>query len=147
MIASAVTTPQPPAVVSTTTFGPVRQRLGGERGGGLERLLDVAARVIPACRHSPSNTLSSAASAPVWLAAALAPPSVAPPLTSDQRLARGGAARRSSRRPPVRDALDVGEADRGARVVGVVVEVVGDRDGGGVACRHGRLMPTPVCRA
>ena len=39
-MASAVTTPQPPAVVSTTTRAPFGQRLGGEGGGGLERLLD-----------------------------------------------------------------------------------------------------------
>ena len=40
MIASDVTTPQPPAVVSTTTFGPAWRGLGGERRRGLERLLD-----------------------------------------------------------------------------------------------------------
>ena len=39
-MASAVTTPQPPAVVTTATRGPARERLGGEGGGGLERLLD-----------------------------------------------------------------------------------------------------------
>ena len=60
----------------------------------------VAARVIPAARHSPSNTLSFAASAPVWLAAACAPPSVAPPLTSTSGLRAAAPARRSIRPRP-----------------------------------------------
>ena len=41
-----------------------------------------AARVAPAGRAMPSNTVSSLARAPVWLAAARWPPAVAPPLTS-----------------------------------------------------------------
>ncbi len=42
----------------------------------------MAARVMPAWRHMPSNTRSSLASEPVWLAAAFCPPAVAPPFTS-----------------------------------------------------------------
>ena len=96
----------------------------------------VAARMTPAWRHTPSKTRSSAASAPVWLAAARWP-------------ARGGAAlhehdaacvgdRRASRveeAAAVGDALDVGQGHRGGGVVGVEVEVVGDADRGGVAGR------------
>ena len=60
----------------------------------------VAARVMPAARHAPSNTLSSAASAPVWLAAARAPPSVAPPLTSTSGLRAAAWPKRSSSARP-----------------------------------------------
>ncbi len=44
---------------------------------------------------------------------------------------------RSSKCPPVDDALDVGERNRGGRVCGKPVEVVGRCDGGGVAGRDG----------
>ena len=99
-MASAVTTPHPPAVVSTTTFGP-----GG--GGWVANVAAasnassiVVARVIPTARQAPSNTLSLAASAPVWLAAARAPPSVAPPLTSTRGLRAAAWPKRSiSTRP------------------------------------------------
>ena len=42
----------------------------------------VTARTAPLWRTMPSNTRSSVASAPVWLAAASAPRGVIPPLTS-----------------------------------------------------------------
>ena len=51
--------------------------------------------VFPACRHAPSNTLSSAARAPVWEAAARWPPSVAPPFTSTSGMPSTTAAMRS----------------------------------------------------
>ncbi|GIU89241.1 MAG: hypothetical protein KatS3mg010_0340 [Acidimicrobiia bacterium] len=77
----------------------------------------VAARVIPAWRHMPSNTRSSLASDPVWLAAARCPPGVVPPFTSTTGLRRVTAREPLEQRAPVRDAFDVGEAHRG-RVVG-----------------------------
>ena len=62
----------------------------------------VVARVIPAARQAPSKTLSSAANAPVWLAAARAPPSVAPPFRSTSGLRAAAAASRSiNARPSV----------------------------------------------
>ena len=78
-IASAVRTPHPPAVVSTATRGP--------RGNGWVAKVAAASKassavdtwVTPSAAHTPSKTRWSAASAPVWLAAARAPPSLAPP--------------------------------------------------------------------
>ena len=88
-MASAVTTPHPPAVVSTTTFGPTGNGWVANVAAASNAASTVVARVIPAARQAPSKILSSAASAPVWLAAARAPPSVAPPFstTSGLRLA------------------------------------------------------------
>ena len=80
VIASAVTTPQPPAVVSTATFGPCGRGWVAKVAAASNASSTFAARVAPAWRHMPSNTRSSLASAPVWLAAARWPPAVAPPL-------------------------------------------------------------------
>ena len=85
-MASEVTTPHPPAVVSTTTFGPAGSGWVANVAAASNASSTVAARVTPAWRQTPSNTLSSAASAPVWLAAARAPPSVVPPLTTTSGL-------------------------------------------------------------
>jgi hypothetical protein len=60
----------------------------------------VAARVMLACRHMPVNTVSSAASEPVWLAAARWPPAVAPPLTSTSGLRRATSRQRSKKVRP-----------------------------------------------
>ncbi|MEI2653689.1 MAG: hypothetical protein V9G12_16360 [Microthrixaceae bacterium] len=82
LIASAVTTPQPPAVVITTTRLPDGSGWVASVAAASNASSTVAARQTPACRHAPSNTRSSVASEPVWLDAARAPPAVAPPLTS-----------------------------------------------------------------
>ena len=102
VIASAVTTPHPPTVVSTTMFGPAGSGCVANVAAASNASSTLSARVMPAARHAPSKTLSSAASAPVWLAAACAPPSVAPPLTSTSGLRAAAPARRSiSPRPSV----------------------------------------------
>ena len=136
-MASLVTTPQPPAVVSTTTFGPFGSGWVANVAAASNASSTVAARVTPAWRHAPSKTLSSAASAPVWLAAARAPFAVAPPFTTTSGLRAATDANRSSSAATVDDALHVGERHRRGRVVGVPVEVVGRGDRGGVAGRHG----------
>ena len=64
---------------------------------------------------------------PVWLAAARWPPAVVPPFTSTTGLRRATVAQALEERAAVGDAFDVREADRGRGVVGVAVEVVGDR--------------------
>ena len=69
-MASAVTTPQPPAVVSTTTLGPAGRGCVANVAAASKASSTVAARVAPAWRQTPSKTRSSLASAPVWLAAA-----------------------------------------------------------------------------
>ena len=58
----------------------------------------------------------------------------------------GGGREAVHQRPAVGDPLDVGETDRGGVVGGVPAEVVGDRDGGGVAPDTARLIPTPESR-
>ena len=136
-MASAVTTPQPPAVVSTTTFGPGRQRLGGERGRRLERLLD---RRGPGDPGGPALAVEDlvVGGQRAGVAGRGARPALGgAALDQHERLARGGAGEAVEQRPAVGDALDVGEPDGGRRVVGVVVEVVGHGDRGGVAGRHG----------
>ena len=81
-MASAVTTPQPPAVVITTTFGPLGSGCVAKVAAASNASSTVAARVTPAWRMAPSKMRSLVASAPVWDAAARWPPSVAPPFTS-----------------------------------------------------------------
>ena len=56
---------QPPAVVSTTVFGPFGSGCVANVATASNASSTVTARVTPACRHAPSNTLSSAANAPV----------------------------------------------------------------------------------
>jgi len=81
-IASAVTTPQPPAVVSTAVRGPRGRGCVANVAAASNASSMVAASRIPACAHMPANTRSSDARLPVWLAAARLPPLVVPPLTS-----------------------------------------------------------------
>jgi len=60
----------------------------------------VAARTAPAWRHMPVKTRSSVARLPVWLAAARAPPLVAPPLTRTTGLRRHTSRRRLKKSAP-----------------------------------------------
>ena len=91
VIASAVTTPQPPAVVSTTVFGPFGSGCVANVAAASNASVTSTARVIPAARHSPSKILSFAASAPVWLAAALRAALGRAALHQHERLDGGGA--------------------------------------------------------
>ena len=147
-IASAVTTPQPPAVVSTTTFGPARRRLGGERGRGLERLLH---RRRPGDPGGPARAVEHRVVGGERAGVAGRGPRAAgggAALHEHQRLGRGRRGERVEQRRAVVDALEVGQTDVGRVVVGVEVEVVGHRHGGGVAGRdRPRRSPTPVARA
>jgi hypothetical protein len=99
-MASAVTTPPPPAVVSTTTFGPSGRGWVAKVAAASNASSTVAARVAPACRQTPSKSRSSLASAPVWLAAARCPPSVAPPFTSTTGFSAAAAASRCRKSRP-----------------------------------------------
>ena len=147
-MASAVTTPQPPAVVTTATLRPVGQRLGGEAWPPPRRPpRSCAARTTPAWRHMPSKTRSSVASEPVWLAAARAPPAVAPPLTSTtgMRSAHGpqpleearGRRGRPRRRRARRRSRDRRRRTRGSR---------SRRPGAALPADTARLTPTPLAQ-
>ena len=85
-IASAVTTPQPPTVVSTTTRLPRGSGCVENEAATSNARSMSSTRIAPVARHTPSNTLSSLAKAPVWLEAALLPAVVAPPLTTTSGL-------------------------------------------------------------
>ena len=69
-IASAVTTPHPPAVVSTATRFPARRGWVANVAAASNASSIDPARIAPAWRHTPSKTRSSLASAPVCDAAA-----------------------------------------------------------------------------
>ena len=60
----------------------------------------VAARVTPSWRHTPSNTRSSDARAPVWLAAARDPDEVAPPFRRTRGMRSVTEAMRSAKARP-----------------------------------------------
>ena len=140
-MASAVTTPQPPAVVSTTTFGPAGAGCVANVAAASNASSTVAALVIPAARHSPVEHLVVGGQRAGVARRGAGPALGRPALDEHERLARGGAGEAVEQRPAVGDALDVGQPDGGRRVVGVVVEVVGDRHGGGVAGRHRTADP------
>jgi hypothetical protein len=74
-------TPHPPAVVTTTTWGPAGKGWVANVAAASKPSCTVVARITPAWRMAPSKTRSLAAKAPVWDAAARWPPSVAPPFT------------------------------------------------------------------
>ncbi len=143
-MASAVTTPQPPAVVTTHTRGPFGSGWVAKVAAASYASSIVAARTTPAWRQPPSKTRSSVARLPVWLAAARAPTSEAPALDEHDRHALGHGPHALEEAAAVGEALDVGEPDRGRRIVGVVLEVVGDADRGGVARRDGPADPDAV---
>ena len=133
-IASAVTTPHPPAVVSTAVRGP-RQRLRRERRRRLERLLDGrGARDPGLAAHAVEDAVVGREAAGVARRGALAAGGRAA-LDEHDRLAPRDGRETVEERSAVVDAFDVREADRGRVVVGVPVEVVGDGDRGRVAGR------------
>ena len=119
MIASAVTTPQPPAVVSTTTFGPVGSGWVANVAAASKASSTVAARITPAWRHTPSNTRSSLAErARVGRRGPLAAGGGAALHQHERHAPRSPTAHRVEERATVGDPLDVGEADGGGVVVG-----------------------------
>src|SRR5436309_2017844 len=79
LIASAVTTPHPPAVETTQTLGPFGNGWLANVAAASYASSIVAARTTPAWRQAPSKTRSSVARLPVWLAAARAPTPDPPP--------------------------------------------------------------------
>ena len=85
-MASEVTTPQPPTVVSTTTLLPRGSGCVAKLAATSKPSSTVLAREAPVLRHSPSKILSLLAKAPVWLCAAREPASVAPPFTTTSGL-------------------------------------------------------------
>ena len=64
-MASAVTTPHPPAVVTTATRGPRGRGWVAKVAAASNASSTLSARVTPAWWHMPSKTRSSLASAPV----------------------------------------------------------------------------------
>ena len=87
-MASAVTTPHPPTVVTTATLGPDGNGWVANVAATSKASSIVAALTAPAWRTAPSNTRSDVARAPVCDAAARAPPLVAPPFTITTGLRR-----------------------------------------------------------
>ena len=75
-------TPHPPAVVTTTVFGPSGSGCVAKVAAASKASSTVRARHTPAWRIAPVKMRCSPASAPVWEAAACCPASVTPPLTS-----------------------------------------------------------------
>ena len=96
MMASAVTTPHPPAVVMTTTFGPFGSGWVAKVAAASNASSTVAARVTPAWRHDAvEHAVVGGQGAGVAGAAARWPPAVAPPLTSTSGLRSATVAMRS----------------------------------------------------
>ena len=90
-------TPGPPALVTIASRLPAGQRLVGKRMAVLNSSSMLSTRRMPASRKTASQTASSPASEPVWLAAASAPCGVRPDL-----MARIGLAPVAARDPPRR---------------------------------------------
>ena len=84
--ASAVTTPHPPAVVRIATRLPRGSGDVAKNAAASKASSTPAARTMPSWRHSPENTSSFDAKAPVWLDAARAPSADAPPLSNTMGL-------------------------------------------------------------
>ena len=133
VIASAVTTPQPPAVVSTATRGP--------RGSGWVAKVAAASNASSTLAVRGDRGLAAHAVEHPVVAGERARVRRGGPLTARRRTALQQHQRLHSRdraRPlvegaPVADTLDVGERDGRLGIGGVVLEEVGDGDRGGVA--------------
>ena len=134
--ASAVSTPHPPAVVSTATFGPRGSGWVAKVAAASNASSTVVARLTPACRHMPAKIRSSVASAPVCDAAARRPPGVAPPRTNTSGCSPRRAPQGVEERAAVAHAFEVREAHVGGGVGGEELEIVGDLDHRGVARGH-----------
>ncbi|CAB4694970.1 unannotated protein [freshwater metagenome] len=99
-VASAASTPHPPTVVTTATRGPAGTGRVANAAAISNASATELARAAPICRHIPSNTRSSVASEPVWLAAAFAPDPDAPPFRMTTGIRRQTASRRSAKSRP-----------------------------------------------
>ena len=100
MTASAVTTPHPPAVVSTATREPRGSGCVANVAAASNASSTVPGRVAPAWWHMPSKIRSSDASAPVCEAAARWPPAVTPPFRRTSGLRRATLLIRSKKPRP-----------------------------------------------
>ena len=127
-IASAVTTPQPPAVVTHRGARPGGQRLRRERRRRFERLLDRRrARDAGLAAHAVEDPVVGRERSRCGSPRRAGRPRSCRPSRARPACARATAREPLEERAPVGDALDVREAHRGRVVVGVPVEVVGDR--------------------
>ena len=136
VMASAHTTPQPPAVVMTAVRGPVRQRLGGEGGGRLEGVLHAGRPGDARLAAGPVEDPVVGGQRPGVAGRRGLASRGGAALEQHEGLAPGGRGDAAGEGGAVGHPLDVGEAHRGGRVVGEVLEVVGHVDGGGVAGAH-----------
>ena len=134
---SAVSTPQPPAVVSTNTRGPRGSGWHGEAGRDLERLLDGGgAAQAGLTAHAVEDLVVGGERAGVRGCGALSAGGH-PALQHDDRLLRRGRARLLEEAAAVGEPLDVDQAHVGCRIVDrEVLEVVGDRGRRRVAGRN-----------
>ena len=82
------------------TLGPLGSGWVAKVAAASKASSTVAARVTPACRQAPSKRRSSDASAPVWEAAARAPPGLAPPFNTTMGLRAARGAMRSKKERP-----------------------------------------------
>ncbi len=117
--------------------GTARERLGGEGGSRVERLLDGRREVHPGLpAHAGEDAFVARERAGVRRRRA--PAAVGrSAVHEDERLLAGGAAKGLEQRPAVAHALEVREPHVGRGIGGEVLEIVGDAHRGGVARRHG----------
>ena len=130
-----MSTPQPPAVVSTATFGP-RERLRGERRRGFVRLFDRGREVhtgLPA--YAREDAVVGGERAGVRRGGA-SPARGGTSVDEHERLLARGAPERVEERSPVAHAFEVGQSHIGRGIAGEVLEVVGHSHDGGVSGRH-----------
>ena len=147
-IASAVTTPQPPAVVTTAVAAPCGRGWVANVAAASNASSIVVARVMPAWRHMPSKTRSSEARLPVWLAAARWPPAVVPPFTSTTGLRRGDRRRAvEERRGRRRHLPRTRGSPRSRRRRRTSRGSRRRRRAAALPALTARLTPTPVCTA
>ena len=129
-----MTTPHPPAVVSTAVRGPRGRGWVANVAAASNASSTVVASVTPGlAAHAVEDPVVGREAAGVARGGALAARSRAA-LHEHDGLAARDRGEALEQRPAVGDAFDVREADRGRVVVGVPVEVVGDR------------RPRPRCR-
>ncbi len=136
-IASAVTTPQPPAVVSTAVRGPSGRGCVANVAAASNASSMVAASRIPACAHIPVEHAVVGRQAPGVARRRAFAAAGRSALDEYDGLPAHDVAHPGEKRGAVGHALDVRESDRARRIVGVPIEIVGDAHRGRVACAHG----------
>ena len=129
-----------------TTFGPLGSGCVANVAAASKASSTVAARVIPPALHAPSKIASLAASAPVWLAAARAPLSVAPPFTTTTGFVRAAVVRRDiSPAPSLIPSTYARETFVAESVLYHSMRSATPR-AAALPADTARLIPTPVCR-